>query len=152
MKHAHSEAGRKIVGRLEKGDRLPDALLEVCREHNITAGEIRALGAVTDLQVTEYDVVNQQYRDPIGRKEASEILLLYGNLSYKYDDLFAHLHITASFLEDGATKIIAGHLVSAEVFACEYVIDSFDDLHLERENDEPTKLMLWNDIKKKADY
>lgn len=149
MRSAQSDQVRTIVGRLEKGDKLPDALIAVCQKHNIHAGEIRAIGAVTDLSVTEYDIEARKYRAPLVREPASEILMLYGNLSKKESELFAHLHITASYFEDNQTRIIAGHLASATVFACEYVIKSFDDLELERKPDEATDLMLWDKIEKR---
>jgi predicted DNA-binding protein with PD1-like motif len=83
------------------------------------------------------------------REEPSEILLLYGNISRRDDDLFAHLHISASYFENGRTTMIAGHLVSASVFACEFVLDAYDDLNPVRTFDEPTQLFLWDEIKSK---
>ncbi len=137
------------MGRFEKGDSLPDTLLAFCKENNISAGEFRAMGAVTDLAVTEWDVEASVYREPLLRKEPSEILLLYGNISQRDDDLFAHLHISASYFEDDRTTMIAGHLVKATVFACEFVLDAYDDLDLVRVTDEPTGLFLWDEIKRK---
>ena len=149
MRYAVSSPNRRIIGRLEKGDDLVSTLVQLCRKENITAGEIRGLGAVTDLFVTEYDVGHQVYRDPIHRKEASEILTLYGNVSEKDGELFAHLHISASFMEDSKSHLIAGHLTRATVFACEFVIDVFDDVSLVRNPDEPTGLFLWSEVKEK---
>lgn len=150
MKYINSRSTRRIIGRLEKGDTLPEALLNLCREENIHAGDIRALGAVTDISVTEYDVQAGVYRDPIHRKNASEILYLYGNVSEKDGELFAHLHISASYMKDGESHLIAGHMTSATVFACEFVIVAFDDVTLVRNPDEPTGLFLWSEVKNKS--
>jgi predicted DNA-binding protein with PD1-like motif len=39
--------GRKIMGRLPKGEDLLAALSKVVREHGIILGEVRAIGAVS---------------------------------------------------------------------------------------------------------
>ena len=39
--------GRKIMGRLAKGEDLLAALSKVARDHGITLGEVRAIGAVS---------------------------------------------------------------------------------------------------------
>jgi len=149
MRHHESKSQRRIVGRLEKGDDLAGALVEICRAHNVNAGEIRALGAVSYLEVTEYDTQAGKYRPPLVRQGDAEILMLYGNLSEKDGELFAHLHVTASYFENGRPALIAGHVNKATVFACEYVIDAFDDLELVRAPDTPTGLMLWDEVKKR---
>lgn len=149
MKIVESHSSRRFVGRLQHGDHLPDALIDLCESHHIEAAEVRALGAVMDLQVTEYDVDRREYRTPIERKGASEILMVYGNVSRREGRLFAHLHISASFFENGRPALIAGHLVRAKVFACEFVIVALDDVSLDRQPDEPTGLWLWDDVRKK---
>ncbi len=149
MRFAQTDNHRRLMGRFEKGDALPQALLDFCKGNDIGAGEFRAIGAVTDLSVTEWDVEKSVYREPLTRKEPSEILLLYGNISKRDDDLFAHLHISASYFEDGRICLIAGHLVKATVFACEFVLDAYDDLNLVRVADKPTGLFLWDEVNRK---
>jgi len=46
--------GRKIMGRLPKGADLLGALEEQCRTHQITLGEVRAIGAVTRARLAYY--------------------------------------------------------------------------------------------------
>ena len=46
--------GRKIMGRLAKGEDLLAALSKVAREHGITLGEVRAIGAVSQARVGYY--------------------------------------------------------------------------------------------------
>jgi uncharacterized protein len=150
MKTGESTSKRRVVGRLEKGDDLAGAIIEVCRFHRITAGEIRALGAVKKLQVTEWDLEKSEYRPALICNRPCEILMLYGNISRKGEEIFPHLHITASYIEKGRPVLVAGHLIKAEVFACEFVIEAFDDLTLLRQPDEPTGLMLWDQIRKKG--
>lgn len=150
MKNAMTQVNRRIVGRLEKGDDLHFALKEIFDKNNISAGEIRGLGATTFLAVTEYDMKAGKYKEPLVRDDAAEILMLYGNVSLLDGEVFAHLHITASYFDSGEVKMIAGHVSKATLFALEYVIDVYDDLELVRESDEPTGLKLWGDVKVKS--
>ena len=43
--------GRKIMGRLAKGEDLLAALTNCAREHGITLGEVQAIGAVSQARV-----------------------------------------------------------------------------------------------------
>jgi predicted DNA-binding protein with PD1-like motif len=149
MRFAQTNNHRRFMGRFEKGDSLPQALIDFCQANDIAAGEFRAMGAVTDLAVTEWDVDASEYREPLTRKEPSEILLLYGNISLRDGDIFPHLHISASYFKDGHTTMIAGHLAKATVFACEFVLDAYDDLDLVRVADEATGLFLWGEMNRK---
>ena len=147
MKTCEISVTRRIVGRLDRGDELPAALLAVCNAHNVRAGEIRAIGALEYAEVTEYDPEAQDYLPPLAHEGACEILQLAGNVSERDGETFLHLHITGSHIDKndpGHTKMIAGHLVSGKVFACEFVIECWDDAELVRRQDKATGLMLWD--------
>jgi len=144
MRAVTSRQARTIVGRLDRFDKLPDALLDVARRHRVRAGRLTAIGGVTRLRVTEFDIDAGAYKPPLERVGMTEVLGLAGNLSLKDGELFAHLHINACWHEDGQTRMLAGHLVDAEVFVCEYHITAYDDVELVREVEPATGLALWN--------
>ena len=110
----------------------------------VTAGAVRAIGGVTRLQVTEFDLAAGEYKAPIRRDGMTEVLTLQGNLSLRDGELFGHLHIAGCYHENGETKMIAGHLVEAEVFVCEYHLTAYDDVELIRKIEPQTGLALWN--------
>ena len=56
--------GRKIMGRLAKGEDLLAALTKVAREHGITLGEVRAIGAVSQARVGYYHQTERQVLFP----------------------------------------------------------------------------------------
>jgi len=143
MKTYETKAHRVIVGRLEQGDDLLSGLYEVAEKHGMKAADVRALGAVTDLEVTEWDPEKKAYREPIRRKDPSEVLTLYGNLSRRDGKPFWHVHISAAYHEGGKTRLVAGHLLRANVFALEFVIDVFEGIDLVRVPDEKSGLFLW---------
>jgi len=144
MRAVESREVRHLVGRLNRGDRLPRDLLAVAEKFGVKAGRVHAIGGVTTLAVTEFDVEAQTYREPLRRAGMTEVLGLAGNLSRRDGALFGHLHISACYEENGATKMLAGHLVEAEVFVCEFHIVAYDDVELIREFDPSTGLALWN--------
>jgi predicted DNA-binding protein with PD1-like motif len=144
MRAAESRQTRQIVGRLNRYDKLPGDLLAVARKFGVKAGRVHAIGGVTKLAVTEYDVVAQQYREPLRREGMTEVLSLEGNLSLRDGELFGHLHINASYEDHGEVKMVSGHLVEAEVFVCEFHIVAYDDVTLVRELDPATGLALWS--------
>jgi uncharacterized protein len=133
--------GRKIIGRLAKGDDLLASLEKLAQEHNITLGEVTAIGAVSQARVGYYNQAERkyQYLDLVNPRE---ILSLTGNISLKDGKPMVHAHITLSD-EDGHAK--GGHLAEGTlVFACEFaILEHQSAITLVRQMDEPTGLFLW---------
>jgi len=137
------KAEKLITGRLEKGDKIPDALLEICKQHGVKAGWIFAIGAISRIWVMTYEQRKKSYTDPIEAEGDFEILSLTGNISLLDDKGFLHLHVVAAELIGGREKFVVGHLVNAEVFALEFIIFPIAGVALERALDELTGLKLW---------
>ncbi len=133
--------GRCFMGRLAKGDDLLLALEKFCQEHNITLGEVRALGAVTKARVGFYHQEERKYQW-LDLPNPREILSLIGNISVKDGKPMVHAHVTLSG-DDG--RVVGGHLAEGTpVFACEFAIHEYQaDQVLARQNDPETGLMLW---------
>ena len=74
--------GRKIMGRLAKGDDLLGALSSCAREHGITLGEVQAIGAVTQARVGYYHQAERKYYF-LELPRPLEIVSLIGNISLK---------------------------------------------------------------------
>lgn len=130
-----------------KGDYKADLLEQIntfCRENNINAGMISAIGAVENLCLGYYKQDVKQYvtlDENLSDKGPFEIVHCTGNVSIKDSVPFCHLHIVAS---DREGKCFGGHLMpGVKIFAVEFVIHSFDGEPLVRGIDEDTKLPLW---------
>jgi len=146
MLFAESHKLRRIVGRLQKGDDLFASLTDVCRRSNVRTAELRALGSFESAEVAEYDQVRKVWK--AGRTfvaSGMELLNLTGNVSERDGALALHAHVTLMRDRDNGVEIIGGHLVSAKVFALEFVIEAFDDLILRRAVDDATGLTLWRE-------
>jgi predicted DNA-binding protein with PD1-like motif len=133
--------GRKIIGRLAKGEDLLAALEKVAREHGIHLGEVQAIGAVSQARVGYYKQVERTYYF-LDLDRPLEILCLTGNISVKDGKPMVHAHVT---LSDGDGRAFGGHLAEGTlVFACEFAIQEYQSATaLVRRMDEPTGLFLW---------
>ncbi len=129
------------MGRLTKGDDLLEALEKFCREQNITLGEVRALGAVTQARVGYYNQAERKYYF-LDLAQPMEILALVGNISLKDGKSMVHAHVT---LADAEGRAYGGHLApGTPVFACEFAIHEYQaDQTLSRQPDAETGLLLW---------
>jgi predicted DNA-binding protein with PD1-like motif len=135
-------AGRRIMGRLTKGDDLLAALAKCCQDWHIHLGEVRAIGAVSRARVGYYDQGARQYLW-LELPKPLEILSLVGNISLKDGKPFIHAHVT---LSDEQGQAFGGHLAEGTtVFAGEFVIHEFQaEQRLERHYDAETGLFLWS--------
>ena len=110
-----TQPGRSFMGRLAKGNDLLQSLEKLCREHDITLGEIRAVGAVTRARVGYYHQKERKYYF-LEMDQPLEILALVGNISLKDGQPMVHAHVT---LADNAGRTFGGHLgEGTPVFAC----------------------------------
>lgn len=133
--------GRKIIGRLAKGEDVLSALENCAREKGINLGEVQAIGAVSQARVGYYNQAERTYYFlDLGRP--LEILCLTGNISLKDGKPMVHAHVT---LSDHEGRAFGGHLAPGTLaFACEFTIQEYHSaMPLVRQMDEPTGLFLW---------
>ena len=129
-----------FMGKLSYGCDLLEGLTSICQKENIRLGKIEALGAVQKAHIGFYDQQAREYRF-LTISQPLEITKLVGNISLKDGNPFVHAHIT---LADEEGKAFGGHLAPGTVvFACEFIIESFDGPVFERGFDEETGLPLW---------
>ena len=133
--------GRKLIGRLAKGDDLLVTLEGLAQEHNITLGEVTAIGAVSQARIGYYNQEERKYYF-LDLDRHLEILALVGNISMKDGKPMVHAHLT---LGDSEGRAFGGHLAEGTlVFACEFAIQEYvSKTTLVRQMDEPTGLFLW---------
>jgi len=142
---AESRRGRRLVGRLDRGTDVLEGLAEVCRLHGVRAAEVRAVGALEQAVVAEYDQRARSSRPPRRFDAQFEIVSLYGNASERDGKLHLRLGVTLSRERDNGIELVGGQLVAGRVFALEFVLETFDDLLLRRMPDAATGLPLWRE-------
>jgi predicted DNA-binding protein with PD1-like motif len=138
MDYREVEGAREYVARLEHGRGWREQIEAFADDEGIDAAFFIGLGAVQDATLLFYDQDDQEYYD-VEFDEPFEVVPAVGNISWLYEDRFAHTHMTLS-REDGS--VVAGHLDEATTFAGELYVREFDT-ELDREHDETTDLDLW---------
>lgn len=129
------------MGRLPQGADLLEALTEVCTRENITAGEVRAIGALTKAALGFYNQKTREYQY-LSLDRPLEIVSLIGDVSLKDGSPFVHAHVS---LGDEQGRLWGGHLAAgSEIFACEAMLTEYQSAApFERGFDQGTGLLLW---------
>ena len=131
---------RIFMGRLNFGADLLEELTTVCRECGVHLGRIEALGAVRKARIGYYNQDSREYHFFEIDKHL-EITKLVGNISIRDGEPMVHAHIT---LADSQGSAYGGHLAPGTIiFACEFIITSYDGPDYIRDYDSQTGLPLW---------
>ena len=141
MKTYAFENRQVFLGRLERGDDLLRSLTRFCKDLNIRAGSIQALGAVEKGSLGFYDQATREYQE-LRFEGEMEIAALVGNVSLRNGEIFLHCH---AVLSDAEGKSFGGHLnEGTTVFACEFSVFPLLGPAPVRTRNEATGLMLWD--------
>ncbi len=143
MSHVESRQSRKLIGRIEKADQLPEAFLTLCAEVGADLAVFRAHGTISAVELAVFDVAAGDYVTSFKAEGRFELVNLQGNVSKMGPTPVANAHATIAYVENGQSRVVAGQLRSATSFAVEFVLDTFDDVIVERGMDSETGLPLW---------
>ena len=124
---------------IDNHQEIVEALGAFCAEKNILAGEVRGIGAISEVVFRFLDPVTKKYVDK-AFDEQLEITALIGNISEKDGKPYLHIHLTCSRHD---YSCLGGHLLSARINgACELVVDKWD-APVGRQYDDETGLNLY---------
>ncbi|MHC4324054.1 MAG: PPC domain-containing DNA-binding protein [Planctomycetota bacterium] len=131
---------KTFMGKLKFGGDVLEELTSICDQNDIRLGRVEALGAVQKARVGFYDQQARKY-DFIEIDKPLEITKIIGNISVRDGKPMIHAHIT---LSDSQGNAFGGHLAPGTiVFACEFIMNSYDGPDHIRDYDEQTGLPLW---------
>jgi predicted DNA-binding protein with PD1-like motif len=130
-----------VMGKLAHGCDLLEELNRIAKELSVRLGKVEAIGAVQKACIGFYNQATRTYQFESFDKPL-EITKLTGNISLKDGIPFVHAHVT---LSDSSGSCVGGHLAPGTiVFACEFLIETFDGPAFKRSMDEETGLPLWS--------
>jgi predicted DNA-binding protein with PD1-like motif len=133
-----STSTRRIVGQLDDGDECVSALTDFCKEHDIQAANLRAIGRLDRAEVVRFDEETSEY-EPIFEGDGTfDVVHLNGNISTLGSEVVARLETVLSTRGPAGPQLLAGQLRSGRVVELEFTLDVFDDLELERQLDRET--------------
>ncbi|MFU8804161.1 MAG: PCC domain-containing protein [Bradymonadaceae bacterium] len=136
----------RLVGRLDEGDDLVESLTRICKESKISAGEIRAVGSFDDIELVRFDGDTKEYRTILGGEGDYDLITLDGNISTLGQEVVLRLEGLISAMGPVGPQVVAGQIRSARAVTCEFVIDVFADLKMERRFDAKSGRLLIDDI------
>jgi uncharacterized protein len=135
-----SNAGRTLVGRLERGSDLVEGLERICADRDIRAAWVSVIGAVSHAAFAYYEQTDHRYLE-LSSDTHHEITGFVGNVSLRDGVPFLHAHATFA---DASGACVGGHLLrGVTVFVAEFTIREMTGVELVRTYDEEFGLALW---------
>ncbi|MBS3793792.1 MAG: DNA-binding protein [Candidatus Thorarchaeota archaeon] len=131
---------RVVVARLETGEDILEKIEEVVHEHNIKAGALKLIGAVSHAKFGYFDREKNEYKYfDVGDGDL-EVVSSMGNIARHGDEVVIHAHMVAA---DHKGNCYGGHVAEGckAGATIEVIIWAFDS-ELHRSKDEATGLHL----------
>ena len=135
----HEHGGQKTFAIIfDTGDDPVAGLQQFARKHNLVAGHLTGIGAISDAVIGYFDPQKKAYlRTP--EKEQAEVLSLTGNLALYNNEPFFHVHVALG-LRDGSAR--GGHLFAATVRPTVELVLTASSRSIQRKIDPETGLPL----------
>ena len=141
MKSIESKIKRMIVGKIEPGEDLIDAILKIVNKHNITTGLVNCIGALKTFTIGYFDFESKKYLTRT-INEYVELISCIGNITFKNGEPIIHLHISLGTRD---YNVIGGHLLQPSIVSVTgevYILEI--DKKIERMNDPQFNLSLFD--------
>lgn len=139
-KRIHESDGQRTFAMvLETGEEVMDCLQQFAKQERISAAQLTAIGALSDVMLLYFDWEKKDYLQlPV--KEQVEVASLIGDIAQGPDGAPAlHVHLVVG-KRDGTA--MAGHLGKAHVRPTLEVIVTESPAHLRKKKDRETGLAL----------
>ncbi len=125
---------------LERGDKIPDALIKAVKDTGIQAAVVSGIGALQSVELGYFDINKKEYIKKTF-EESYELVSLTGNLGWVDKEPFLHLHAAISGPD---MTLLGGHLFSGVVSVTGEIILKSVSTRIERTDDAFSGLKLWN--------
>lgn len=130
-----SNATQRLVGTLDDGEEFVETLVKMCKTQGVRAGEIRAVGQFSAIELVHFDSKARRYKPLVDGEGSFDLVSLNGNISTVGDEIVLRLDAVFNVLGPLGPQMVGGQLRRARVVSAEFVIDSFTDLQMERRYD-----------------
>jgi predicted DNA-binding protein with PD1-like motif len=141
MIYQESRVSKQLVAHIEPGESIVEELTQFCRDNDIRAAEIRAVGSLSQVELANFDSEAGEYVPTFEAEGTFELLHLNGNVSVVGDEVVVRLDVVVGSQGPFGEQIRAGQLREGISQTCEVFIDVFDDLEVERQIDRQTGRM-----------
>ena len=135
--------GRYYV-RLDRGDEIRSSLEELCAAQGIRAAQVSGIGGCGSATVGVFDTQLRRYNEHTV-EAMLELVTLDGNITQKNGEPFAHLHACFAYNgEGGEPRVLAGHLLSAEILLTGEIVVAPASGVISRRYDEELGIRVWS--------
>ena len=136
----YKKIDNKVVVRIDIGEEIVETLKQLCKNLNIKSGTITGLGATSKATIGLFDIKTKKYHSK-EFLEDHEIAPLFGNITTMNNEIYLHIHVNISDIEN---RSYGGHLNSAVVSATFEAVINIIDAEIDRVFDEKTGLNILN--------
>ena len=134
---------RRFVGRIERGEDVLASLKRFAMGERIRAGWVRMTGIVEWVEVTEWDSNKEVLRAPRRIEGPLTLLAGEGNISFRLGEPFVEMRGAFSRETDMGVQTVGGQLVVMSALNVEFMIEVFEDVRLDRDEERETGLSVW---------
>lgn len=141
MRSIEAKINRVIVGKVEPGEDLIEAIIKMVKNHNIQSGLINCIGALKKFTIGYYNIETKIYEIKTF-EEYIELVSCIGNIAFKDGGPIIHLHISIGNRE---YSVKGGHLIQPAIVSITgevYILEI--DQKLYRESDPKFNLPILN--------
>lgn len=138
-----SRHGRRFVVRIDRGEDVVASLKKLAQSERIRAAWVRGTGLCEWAELTDWDPSRELLRVPRHIEGPLALLSCEGNISMRLGEPYVELRGALSREGDAGLVVLGGQLVVASSLNVELVIDVFEDVRLERDEERETGLSVW---------
>lgn len=150
MIYQESKRVRRVVGCIEEGEECIDSFSDFCREHEVRAAEIRAVGRLSEVEVVRFDSDAGEYTTVYSGTGPFDLLNFAGNVSMLGDEVVVRAEALLAVDGPVQPQLVTGQIRSGGVLEFEFVMELFDDVSLERRLDGETGLLEMSAVRRRA--
>ncbi|MEM1347561.1 MAG: DUF296 domain-containing protein [Myxococcota bacterium] len=144
MKHGTSYRARRIVGRLDPGEEIVETLTALCERETITAGSCVVTGRLRAAELLHLAVEERQYVLAHDIESILDIAMMRGNVATLGGQVVLKLEAMLTASGPFGAQFVSGQVRSATVEQCEFVVEIYEDMILERSmNPKTGELVLY---------
>lgn len=138
-----SRHGRRFVVRIDRGEDVVASIKKLAQSERFRAAWVRGTGLCEWAEVTDWDPSRETLRAPRHLAGPLALLACEGNVSMRLGEPYVELRAALSREGDTGLVVLGGQLVLAASLNVELVIDVFEDVRLDRDEERETGLSVW---------
>ena len=133
----------KYYVRLDPGDEIMSALKALCAAEGVRTAQVSGIGGCGSAVVGVFDPQLRRYNE-YKVEGMLELVSLEGNITVNEGEPFPHLHASFAYNDEGSEpRVLAGHLLSAEILLTGEIVVAPASGVISRRYDDELGIRVW---------